>query len=186
MATSIDKIVDLLDQEKLKHTVSPEGDFIIVDFVTRNYRNVRGESSLRVIISPEEKGEFIKLFVPKAYACPKGMTSFNRLSLFQVLLHISWMTKMLQFEYDPDDGEIRMMIEFPLEDAELTRRQLSRCVSTILNAAERFHENIVDALEHGITIESESETQKLFQEFMRQRRAERRLGIQDGSTDSLA
>ena len=183
MATSIAKITELLGEEKLKHNVNEEGDFIIVDFVTRNYRNVRGENSLRIIVSPEENGAFIKFFVPRAYACPKGMTSYNRLSLFQVLLHISWMTKMLQFEFDPDDGEIRMMIEFPLEDAELTRSQLSRCVSTIFNAAERFHENIVDALEHGITIESESETQKLFQEFMRQRRAERRQGLRDEPLD---
>lgn len=181
MATSTQQIIELLEQEKLKHGVSDQGDFVMVDFKTRSYRNSRGENSLRIIISPEENGEFVKFFVPRAYLCPKGMTSYNRLSLFQVLLHISWMTKMLQFEFDPDDGEIRMMIEFPLEDAALTRRQVARCVSTLFNAAEKFHENIVDALEHGITIESESETQKLFEEFMRARREQRRQGLSEES-----
>ena len=34
---------------------------------------------------------------------------------------------MLQWEYDPSDGEIRAIIEFPLEDAQLSERQFDRC-----------------------------------------------------------
>ena len=34
---------------------------------------------------------------------------------------------MMQFEYDDSDGEIRAMIEYPLEDAELTEDSSSVC-----------------------------------------------------------
>jgi hypothetical protein len=179
MATTPSQIAKLLEEEGIKHTLSEDSRHIAVVFETRNYRDTKGRNDLRLIILPEEEGNFIKFFVPTAYKCDPGLTSFNRLSLFQVLLHISWMTKMLQFEYDPDDGEIRMMIEFPVEDSTLTRRQLTRCISCIVGAAETYHENIIDALDHGITLESESQTKRLFEEFMRQRRAERRQGLQE-------
>jgi hypothetical protein len=48
------------------------------------------------------------------------------------MLAISWETKMLQWEYDPSDGEIRAIIEFPLEDSILTERQFHRCLSGLI------------------------------------------------------
>jgi hypothetical protein len=39
---------------------------------------------------------------------------------------------MLQWEYDPSDGEIRAIIEFPLEDSMLTERQFNRCLSGLI------------------------------------------------------
>jgi hypothetical protein len=48
------------------------------------------------------------------------------------MLAISWETKMLQWEYDPSDGEIRAIIEFPLEDSMLTERQFNRCLSGLI------------------------------------------------------
>jgi hypothetical protein len=48
------------------------------------------------------------------------------------MLCISWETKMLQWEYDPNDGEIRAIIEFPLEDSSLTEKQFNRCLSGLI------------------------------------------------------
>ncbi len=39
---------------------------------------------------------------------------------------------MLQWEYDPSDGEIRAIIEFPLEDSILTEKQFNRCLSGLI------------------------------------------------------
>lgn len=177
MATSTSQITELLHQEGIKHRLSDDGRYVSVSYGTESYRDARGESSLRIIILPEEDGAFIKFFVPAAYKCPPDGNSHNRLSLFHVLLHISWMTKMLQFEYDPDDGEIRVMVEFPIEDSTLTRLQVRRCIRTIVTAIETYHEQIMDAIEHGLTTESEAETKRLFEAFVRQRRAERRQGF---------
>ena len=81
---------------------------------------------------------------------------------------------MMQFEYDIDDGEIWAIIEFPLEDSQLTKNQLMRCISGITRALEEYHEMITDAIKHGITPESESEKRKAFEEFQRARRQQRR------------
>jgi hypothetical protein len=89
-------------------------------------------------------------------------------------LQISWETKMVQFEYDPDDGEVRAIIEFPIEDSTLTRKQLMRCIFGITGILEKHHEQIMDAMRSGLTPETDEERKKAFEEFQRQRREERR------------
>lgn len=52
--------------------------------------------------------------------------------LFQTMLAISWEVKMLRFEYDPTDGEIRASIELPIEDSMLTEGLFHRCLSGLI------------------------------------------------------
>jgi hypothetical protein len=53
---------------------------------------------------------------------------------------------MVQFEYDSDDGEIRAIIEFALEDTPLSKLQLVRVMSTLSSVVDLYHEEIVKAL----------------------------------------
>ncbi|MGJ3245799.1 MAG: hypothetical protein ACFE0I_06965 [Elainellaceae cyanobacterium] len=79
-----------------------------------------------IVVQLEEEGEFFKLFAPRVLS---GVNHHRyKESILQTMLCISWETKMLQWEYDPSDGEIRAIIEFPLEDATLTERQFNRCL----------------------------------------------------------
>jgi hypothetical protein len=179
MATTLKEISDFLTEEGLKHGI-PEGkDFIRTGFKMENYKDPDGDPHLRVIVRADEDGEFVKVFAPSAYKCPTDANSFNRLSLFQTLLQVSWMTKMLQFEYDAEDGEIRPMIEFPLEDAKLTRRQIARCVHAMPQIIDKYHDDIQDAIKHGLAMESPNKNREAFEEFMRQRREERRRDLGD-------
>jgi len=179
MATTLKEISDFLTEEGLKHVI-PEGkDFIRTGFKMENYKDPDGDPHLRVIVRADEDGEFVKVFAPSAYKCSTDANSFNRLSLFQTLLQVSWMTKMLQFEYDAEDGEIRPMIEFPLEDAKLTRRQIARCVHAMPQIIDKYHDDIQDAIKHGLAMESPNKNREAFEEFMRQRREERRRDLGD-------
>jgi hypothetical protein len=54
------------------------------------------------------------------------------------MLSISWETKMLQWEYDPSDGEIRAIIEFPLEDSTLTEKQFNRCLHGLVQIVDEM------------------------------------------------
>ena len=53
---------------------------------------------------------------------------------------------MVQFEYDSDDGEIRAIVEFALEDTALSKLQLIRIMSTLSSVVDLYHEEIVKAL----------------------------------------
>ena len=111
---------------------------------------------------------------PHAYNMPKTASSFHKMALFQTLLQISWQTKMVQFEYDPDDGEVRANIEFPLMDAPLTQKQMRRCLMALANILDDQHEHIRDAIQCGLTPASDEEERREFEDFRRQRREERR------------
>ncbi|MEO0410180.1 MAG: hypothetical protein AAF289_22770 [Cyanobacteria bacterium P01_A01_bin.135] len=83
-----------------------------------------------IVAQLEEDGEFFKLFAPQVLT---GLQHHpHKLAILQTMLRISWETKMLQWEYDPSDGEIRAIIEFPLEDATLTERQFNRCLDGLM------------------------------------------------------
>ena len=174
MATNIDEVKKFLDEEGKKFREFGEKNYIRPGFITENYTDVDGEKLCHLVVAVEEDGEFLKILAPKAYQFPKDASSYNKMALFQTLLQISWDTKMVQFEYDPDDGEVRAIIEFPIEDSTLTCKQLMRCIYGITGVLEKYHEQITDAMRSGLTPETDEERKKAFEEFQRQRRDDRR------------
>ena len=73
---------------------------------------------------------------------------------------IQWRTKMIQFEFDARDGEVRPVVEFPLEDAELTMLQLHRALIGLLQLVDRYHPELEHCLATGL-INMELENQVL-------------------------
>jgi hypothetical protein len=146
MATTYDTIRTFLDGPGCAYQFDEEQQVLVTGFKTENYVSPAGEKGIPVIIKLEENGEFLKVFSPAVYHVPADQ---NQLGVFLVLLHICWRTKMLQYEYDPTDGEIRAMIEFPLEDAELTERQFMRIVFSLVELVDRYDPVIRRAIETG-------------------------------------
>ncbi len=174
MATTIEEVKQFLNEEGKKFREVPGKDFLRTGFITENYTDIEGEKLCHLVVAVEEDGEFLKVLAPKAYQFSKDASSYNKMALFQTLLQISWDTKMVQFEYDPDDGEVRAIIEFPIEDSTLTRKQLMRCIFGITGILEKYHDQIMDAMRNGLTPETDEERKRAFEEFQRQRREERR------------
>ena len=185
MATSIEEIKGFLREEGKKFREIPGKNFLRTGFITDNYTDNDGEKLCSLIVAVEEEGEFLKILAPKAYQFPKDASSYNKMALFQTLLQISWETKMVQFEYDPDEGEIQAIVEFALEDADLTRQKLMRSVYTLSDALEEYHTAIHDAITGGIPLEKPSELRQNYERFLRERRDERlrQLGS-DSSSDT--
>jgi len=173
MSTSINEVTSFLSDEGLRYSHVEGNDYVRTGFTTKKYVDVDGEKLLHVVISVEEQGNFIKIAAPAAYRFHHDGTSFHKLALFQTLLQICHMTKMVQFEYDPDEGEIQAIVEFALEDADLTRQQLMRSVYSLSDALEEYHTAIHDAITGGIPLEKPSELRQNYERFLRERRAER-------------
>jgi hypothetical protein len=145
MATTLDEICKYLDEENLRYH-RRESD-IITGFGTQRYLDSEGQNGIRVVIAPSENGGYLEIFCPGAYNCAQ---SPHKAIALQALLLISWRTKLVQFEFDEYDGEIRVKIEFPLEDALLTKRQLFRCVTGIAQIVDQFDPMIRGVLERGV------------------------------------
>ncbi|MCM1982654.1 hypothetical protein [Lyngbya confervoides] len=119
MGATLEQIATYLDHRQLSYDLRPERFLVVVRVPTDD------PQPLTVVVKLEEEGQFFKVFVPQVVGGVQ--THPHKMAILQTMLIISWETKMLQWEYDPSDGEIRAIIEFPLEDSTLTEQQFDRC-----------------------------------------------------------
>jgi hypothetical protein len=180
MPATLEQIVSFLDADGLRYKT--EDGFIRTGFQTSTYRDADGNPGIGLIIKLddlENEGEFLKVIAPNIYRYPDGP---HKAELFQLLLMISWDTKMIQFEYDVQDGEVRAIMEFPIADSTLTKRQLMYCLHGLAAIADEHHEAIVAAMTKGELPEPDDEDMAAlwqeFQEFVEQRK--RAKGGNDG------
>ena len=185
MATSIEAVAAFLKQEELRFSYTEGNHFLRTGFTTQRYRDADGAQLVHLVITVEEDGKFIKVAAPAAYRFHHDGTSFHKLALFQTLLQICHMTKMVQFEYDPDDGEIQAIVEFALEDSMLTRQQLMRTIYALTDALEEYDAGH-DAITGGLPLEKPSELRKNYERVRQERRAERLRRLGAGAADEAA
>jgi hypothetical protein len=65
------------------------------------------------------------------------------------MLQMAFETRLVQFEYDPMDGEVSTCIDLALEDAEMTASQLLRCCALLLDVSFLARDRLKTILETG-------------------------------------
>lgn len=147
MATTIQKICDLLTAREIKHRISERNpNEVVFGIRMKEYRDHEGRDALMVVAGLMEDGEYFRIFAPSAYKAEGP----NKAALLQAFMQCQWNTKLIQFEFDHEDGEVRPIIEFPLEDAELTEAQLHRCIGGLCSILDTYHASFMKALETGV------------------------------------
>jgi hypothetical protein len=130
MAATLEQIARYLDVKDWKYRLEADNCRIITGVYAENIER------LLIVIQLDEDGEFFEIYAPRVITGVKHHPF--KPEILQTMLCISWETKMLQWEYDPADGEIRAIIEFPLEDAELTERQFNRCLYSLVQLVDEL------------------------------------------------
>ncbi len=146
MATTYDEISEFLNAMGVKHEVTPARDLIRTGFQMHNYVNQDGNKVLFMAIRLHENGEYLEIMAPRAYVYKEGP---HKLAVMQALMMVQYRTKLIQYEYDADDGEIRPVIEFPLEDARLTQLQLRRVLMGMPQLVDEYDGVVRKAIETG-------------------------------------
>jgi hypothetical protein len=130
MSMTLEEISGYLDNHQIAHRLDLENRQILAGVAAENVDN------FLIVIQLHEEGEFFKIFAP---AVLTGIHEHQyKEAIFQTMLSIAWETKMMQWEYDASDGEVRAMIEFPLEDARLTERQFFRCLTGLVEMVDNI------------------------------------------------
>jgi len=130
MATTVDQISEYLSHRGCKHKLDTAKSRIVINIQAENF------DGFKVVVQLDDDGEFFQLYAPEVLS---GVNHHPyKDAILQTMLCISWETKMLQWEYDPSDGEIRAIIEFPLEDGTLTERQFYRCLNGLVELVDDF------------------------------------------------
>lgn len=145
MAITVDQIGRYLTNLKIPFQKANEST-IVFGTRTKTYRDADGDNFLGLVIRLEENGEYFKLFAPKAFkALGPHVDVFLRACAM-----IQWLTKLVQFEYDDTDGEIRPIVEFPVEDGTITEKQLFRCIAGMCLILDKYYPVLKRALEDGV------------------------------------
>jgi len=144
MATTYEEIIGFLKEEQIKFRDlrDENGQGLLLQFSKSEHDDMPEV----VLIVLEENGEFIRFMEPQRYKFVQGE---HKVKVFETLLTIQNETKMLQWEYDAADGEIRASIELPLEDAPLTKRLFLRALMGLVRMTDGCHERIRAVMETG-------------------------------------
>lgn len=130
MGATLKQIATFLDKKGWKYRIDEDESRILTGVYAENVED------FLIVIQLDEDGEFFEMFAPRVLSGVKDHP--HKDAILQTMLCISWETKMLQWEYDPSDGEIRAIIEFPLEDAVLTERQFNRCLYGLIQLVDEI------------------------------------------------
>ncbi|MFM8578087.1 MAG: hypothetical protein ACKOCN_04710 [Planctomycetaceae bacterium] len=185
MPTTIQKICEFLDDFDLAYRPI-DGDEAIalgfgIDEDESSYRDRDGDPHVQLIVRLVDEGEFVAIFAPMAWCLdgcehvPAVMTAF---------IAIQSQFKMIRFDFDSADGEVRPNIELPIEDAELSSRQLHRAIAGLLQVLQRFDPVIRNAMKTGIVSFTDVEESR-HTNVPRDVRRLRRLAERAGGIDAL-
>ena len=145
MAMTLEEIAGLLDAASIKFQRDSKGA-LVIPTETSVYKDDNGDQVLFLILQLLENGEYFQLFTPMAFK----VTGPHVDVFLKACSIVQWRTKMIQFEYDDADGEIRPIIEFPLEDAKLTSAQLIRCIKGMVALIDAYYPVLDRARREGV------------------------------------
>ncbi|MCE9632431.1 MAG: hypothetical protein K8S94_17205 [Planctomycetia bacterium] len=131
MSTSVSKCAAILSGDGVRHHVDQAEGAIRLAFVTKRYRNLRGEKLALVRIETPDDGHRCRVSIERAFT-PGLNAALTCLDLCRLAAD----TPLVSVEYAEDFENLRMTVENVVEDGELTRLQLLSMVDRIVEAAE--------------------------------------------------
>jgi len=144
MATTINQISEMLSEHGVK--VRIEDDRIKTGFSTQQYVDKDGDHCVGLTLDAQESGEFIKIYTHSLY---ESNTPEHELAILKTCMQVNWQIKMVQCLYDSESGALCMQIDIPLEDNQLTVKQLMRAIFCLVQTVDRFDEALRSAVQFG-------------------------------------
>ena len=131
---------EILSKERVRHHVDVEHNVIRLVFVTRHYRNLRGEKLAIAQIAAPDDGRRCRVTIERAFA-PGPDAAATCLALCRAAAD----TPLVGIEFDTDCENLRLVAETVVEDGGLTRRQLLSMVDSVVEATEAWQALAVGA-----------------------------------------
>jgi len=139
MATTFESIGQLLVHAGIKYEFDDESRYLKTVWM-------RNQLPVMILVILMEDGELVQLRAPGLLTATDPEV---KPLLFRAMLQMAYETRLVQFEYDPVDGEVSTCIDIALEDAELTSEQLLRCCALLLDVSFLARDRLKTILETG-------------------------------------
>lgn len=128
------------------YEVREERDQIALGFPTRFYVDAEGDNFAALFIDRVMDGQYVQVVMPRAYSLQDCK---YKAAVLSVLTQIAFLTRSLQCEYDPEDGEVRYAVDSWVLDNTLTQSQLDVMVRIIIELLEEYDPVVRHAMETG-------------------------------------
>lgn len=145
MPIPVEAIQSYLMRAGLKFAANDDGDNgqFVLSFKTRHYQNLLGENSLTLFITVAEGGKYLEIAAVSMYSAKKAK-DIGKLSLF--LLGENYKTKLLRWELDRTDNEVRATIEVAPVDGCITFDAFMRMLMLFPLVADGMHTAITKVM----------------------------------------
>lgn len=134
MSTNLSSVSTLLRNAGVRHHVDVEEAAIRVLFVTRYYTNPRGERLVIVQIEVPDGGRRLRASIPRAFARGRSPAA-----MCAALCRLAAETPLVGVEYDAAAGNLRLVVETPVEDGRIRPAQVLAMIDGLVEAAETWH-----------------------------------------------
>jgi len=146
MATSLQEIHEILDKIEMKHKIDKEADVIVTGFMTENYKDSDDDNGFRCFIQLSEEGKFCQIIAPELYT---NLHSQYEMAILQTCMYVTLHTKMVQCIYDESNKKVLFAIDIPLEDNNLSFKQLMRAISYLVVTVDEYDQVFRSAINTG-------------------------------------
>lgn len=138
MPIPVEAIQSYLMRAGLRFAANDDGDNgqFVLSFKTRYYQNPTGEKSLALLITVAEDGKYLEIAAVGMYSAKKAK-DVAKLSLF--LMGENYKTKLLRWEIDRTDNEVRATIEVAPVDGSITFDSFMRMLMLFPLVADGMH-----------------------------------------------
>jgi uncharacterized protein (UPF0212 family) len=137
MPVSLKDCSKMLAAEAVRHHVDEEEQAIRIAFVTRSYRNLRGEKLAIVRLETLDDGHRCRVSIERAFGCGSDPAATCML-----MACLAAETPLVHAEYDADFENLRMVVETVIEDGTLTQLQLMSMIDRLVDAAEVWQASV--------------------------------------------
>jgi len=145
MPIPVEAIQGYLLRAGLKFSINDQGENgqFVLTFATQRYRNPGGEPSLIVIVTVSDNGRHLEISAVNAYSA-NDAKDVGKLSEF--LLGQNYATKLLRWELDRCDGEIRALADAGPMDGGMTYEAFMRMLMMFPIVLDTMHPSIVKVM----------------------------------------
>ena len=152
MAVTLQEISGWLDNIGIKHKLDEEKIF----FGAGDEENTQG-----YFIRAQENGDIFDaqmqiLDENRDFVSLEGQE--HAAKVLEHILYLNYTTKFGTWEYDPRDGDIRLAVEIPLEDATMTEKQFNRICGLLIKEGTNAAKDIKQILKTGEIPKKDDET----------------------------
>lgn len=131
MATSLHQCAAMLARAGIRHHVDDEQAVIRLVFVTRQYRNLRGERLLIATLETPDDGRRCRVALRRAFAAD-GDVAATCLAMCRLAAD----TPLVAAEFDAECEDLRMVVETVVDESALGSANLLAMIDALVVAAE--------------------------------------------------